>query len=251
MSSNSKIFVGERSHSSPTGLPSLWIAEASFWIGLLVIFWAMTPIRSFVDIPIAPFAEWVALGLAFLAVLAAIQVKRRHRMLGSSSADAKLLAQLNEEGARTGNLDRMRLAHGSDEESARQMVVAFDRKYPGVITDRSEKYLKRFNKKSFSQYYPYPISKTINVIMLMIISFIFVLFFTQNLREANYFLAFLLFSVSCLPFYFLCNEIWEVITFNDERDHAIIIFNKANICKNDQDKILHAYSVIYDSENHD
>lgn len=52
--------------------------EGSLWAGVVVIIWEMlTPLRSILGPDVSHFAEWVALGLAGVATLTAIQVKRR------------------------------------------------------------------------------------------------------------------------------------------------------------------------------
>ncbi len=71
--------VDERTRRLPLGWRSRWKLEASLWTGLLVIGWETTPLRSLLVTDIAPFAEWIALGLAGVATLTAMQVKRRLR----------------------------------------------------------------------------------------------------------------------------------------------------------------------------
>ena len=71
--------VDERHRSWPLGWRSRLKLEASFWLGLLVIGWETTPLRSFLLGEAVPFAEWIALGLAGVATLTAMQVKRRLR----------------------------------------------------------------------------------------------------------------------------------------------------------------------------
>lgn len=71
--------VEEHSRRWPLGWRSRWKLEASLWAGLLVIGWETTPLRSFLLAEAAPFAEWIALGLAGVATLTAMQVKRRLR----------------------------------------------------------------------------------------------------------------------------------------------------------------------------
>lgn len=61
--------------------------EASLWSGLLVIGWETTSLPSFFMGEIVPFAEWVALGLAGVATITAMRVKRRlHRRLAAEKA---------------------------------------------------------------------------------------------------------------------------------------------------------------------
>ncbi|MGI9502638.1 MAG: hypothetical protein ACR2RE_06245 [Geminicoccaceae bacterium] len=69
----------ERRRQLPLGWRSLWLLEASFWAGLLVIFWEAKPLRALFVTEIPPFAEWIAIGLAGVAAVTAMQVKRRLR----------------------------------------------------------------------------------------------------------------------------------------------------------------------------
>lgn len=71
--------VEDRKNSALLGWRSLWKLEASFWTGVTVIAWEATPLRSYMLAELAPIAEWGALGLAGIAVITAIQVKRRLR----------------------------------------------------------------------------------------------------------------------------------------------------------------------------
>ena len=71
--------VDERPRRLLLGWRSRWKLEASLWSGLLVICWETTPIRSMLVADMAPFAEWIALGLAGVATFTAMQVKRRLR----------------------------------------------------------------------------------------------------------------------------------------------------------------------------
>lgn len=71
--------VEERQNSALLGWRSLWKLEASFWTGIAVIAWEATPLRFYMLAELAPIAEWIALGLAGIAVITAIQVKRRLR----------------------------------------------------------------------------------------------------------------------------------------------------------------------------
>ncbi|MEM9627224.1 MAG: hypothetical protein AAGA21_13390 [Pseudomonadota bacterium] len=77
--SDSIRLVDERSRQLPLGWRSRWKLEASLWVGLCVIGWEITPLRSLFVAEAAPFAEWIALGLAGAAALTAMQVKRRLR----------------------------------------------------------------------------------------------------------------------------------------------------------------------------
>ena len=55
-----------------------WKIEGSYWAGVSVIIWvALAPVRPALGLEVSYFAEWVALGLAGLATLTALQVKRR------------------------------------------------------------------------------------------------------------------------------------------------------------------------------
>ncbi len=62
-------------------LSTSWQLNASLWAGVTVIIWeTAVPLRSFLGPDMVTFAEWVALGLAGMATITAIQVKRRlHR----------------------------------------------------------------------------------------------------------------------------------------------------------------------------
>lgn len=71
--------IDERRPHGPLSWRSRWKLEASFWTGLLVIGWETTPLRSFMLSDVVPFAEWIALGLAGVATVTAMQVKRRLR----------------------------------------------------------------------------------------------------------------------------------------------------------------------------
>jgi len=85
--------LDERRSRLPLGWRSRWKLEASFWAGLLVIGWETTPLRSLLVTEIAPFAEWVALGLAGVATVTAMQVKRRlRRRLAAEEASRPLRA---------------------------------------------------------------------------------------------------------------------------------------------------------------
>ena len=66
-------------NAAPLGWRSLWKLEASFWTAIAVIVWEATPLRFYILTELGPFAEWIALGLAGIAVITAIQVKRRLR----------------------------------------------------------------------------------------------------------------------------------------------------------------------------
>lgn len=77
----------------PLGWRSRWKLEASFWSGLLVIGWETTPFQSFFMPDVAPFAEWIALGLAGVATVTAMQVKRRLRQrLAAEKAEKAIKA---------------------------------------------------------------------------------------------------------------------------------------------------------------
>ncbi len=55
-----------------------WKLEGSFWAGILVIAWEVSaPFHPSLSADVSYFAEWIALGLAGVATLTAIQVKRR------------------------------------------------------------------------------------------------------------------------------------------------------------------------------
>ena len=87
--------IDERSRHLPLGWRSRWKLEASFWSGLLVIGWEITPLRSMLVTDIAPFAEWIALGLAGVATLTAMQVKRRLRQRLAAEEAAKVIKAPN------------------------------------------------------------------------------------------------------------------------------------------------------------
>jgi len=71
--------INERSRRIPLGWLSRWKLEASLWASLVVIGWEMPSLRSLFIADIPPFAEWIAVGLAGIAALTALQVKRRLR----------------------------------------------------------------------------------------------------------------------------------------------------------------------------
>lgn len=55
-----------------------WKLEGSFWTGVIAIMWvALAPFRPALGLEVSNLADWVALGLAGLATLTALQVKRR------------------------------------------------------------------------------------------------------------------------------------------------------------------------------
>ncbi len=65
-----------------------WQLEASLWCGVAIIFWALlAPRASLRDPQVNMFAEWLAVGLATIAVLTVVRVKRqiwRRRRSGRS-----------------------------------------------------------------------------------------------------------------------------------------------------------------------
>lgn len=77
--SNSLRLFDERQRHGLLSWRSRLKLEASFWTGLLVIGWETTPLRSLMLSDVVPFAEWIALGLAGVATVTAMQVKRRLR----------------------------------------------------------------------------------------------------------------------------------------------------------------------------
>ena len=87
--------VDERSRRLPLGWRSRWKLEASLWSGLLVIGWETTPLRSMFVADMVPFAEWIALGLAGVATLTAMQVKRRLRQRLAAEEAAKVIKAPN------------------------------------------------------------------------------------------------------------------------------------------------------------
>ena len=70
--------ISERRHRLLLDWLSRWQLEASFWAALAVMAWELPPVRSFFIGTIPPFAEWIAVGLAGVAMVTAIQVKWRH-----------------------------------------------------------------------------------------------------------------------------------------------------------------------------
>ncbi len=85
----------ERSRRLPLDRRSRWTLEASLWSGLLVIGWETTPVRSMLVADMAPFAEWIALGLAGVATLTAMQVKRRLRQRLAAEETGKTIKSPN------------------------------------------------------------------------------------------------------------------------------------------------------------
>ncbi len=82
--------IAERRQSALLGWRSLWKLEASLCGGVAVILWETAALRSPFIAEAAPFAEWIALGLAGVATVTAIQVKRRlHRRLQAQDEAAK------------------------------------------------------------------------------------------------------------------------------------------------------------------
>lgn len=71
--------INERQQSSPLGWRSRLKLEASFWSGLLVIGWETLPLPSLFVADTPPYAQWIAIGVAGIAMIMAIQVKRRLR----------------------------------------------------------------------------------------------------------------------------------------------------------------------------
>jgi hypothetical protein len=70
--------IGGRSRRTPLGWGSRCRLEASLWGGLAIIAWESFPIlKPEIAAAWAPFAEWMALGLAGIATLMAFQVKRK------------------------------------------------------------------------------------------------------------------------------------------------------------------------------
>ena len=91
---DSSFRIVDEHHPKPLlGWRSRWQLEASLWLGLLVIGWEATPLRSFLMGEIIPLAEWVALGLAGVATLTAIRVKfRLQRRLAADKATRAIKA---------------------------------------------------------------------------------------------------------------------------------------------------------------
>ncbi|MDH3664545.1 MAG: hypothetical protein OEU92_31785 [Alphaproteobacteria bacterium] len=87
--------IEQRRNAMPLGWRSRWKLEASFWAGIAVIAWEITPLRSLLLAEIAPFAEWIALGLAGVATLTAMQVKRRLRQRLAAEEMARVLKAPN------------------------------------------------------------------------------------------------------------------------------------------------------------
>ena len=69
--------------------------EGSFWTGLLVVGWEAMPFQSLFEVDAPPFAEWIALALAALAVFTAIQVKLRLRQRLAAEQAVKVLEAPN------------------------------------------------------------------------------------------------------------------------------------------------------------
>ena len=70
--------VGIQPTNRGLGWPGRLKLEGCLWAGVTVIIWEMiAPLRSMLGPEINNFAEWVALGLAGVATLTAIQIKRR------------------------------------------------------------------------------------------------------------------------------------------------------------------------------
>lgn len=65
-----------------------WQLEASLWCGVVVILWAiLAPRASLRDPQVNLFAEWVAVGLAAVAVLTVMRIKRRIRRQRDDRSD--------------------------------------------------------------------------------------------------------------------------------------------------------------------
>ncbi len=70
--------VGARPTDKKLSWTCRWKLEGSLWVGVIVIIWeALAPIRPALGPNVSIFAEWIALGLAGIATLTALQVKRR------------------------------------------------------------------------------------------------------------------------------------------------------------------------------
>lgn len=66
----------ERRYRFPLKRLSHWKLEASFWTGFLVFGWEMPPIRSLFVADMPTFVEWIAVGLAAVAMVTAMRAKR-------------------------------------------------------------------------------------------------------------------------------------------------------------------------------
>jgi hypothetical protein len=70
--------VGVQPAHSRLSIKCRWKLEASLWLGVGVIIWvALGQVRPGWRPDVSNFAEWIALGLAGVATLTALQVKRR------------------------------------------------------------------------------------------------------------------------------------------------------------------------------
>lgn len=95
MNGSMKLIEGRR-NSALLGWRSRWQLEASIWAGVLVIAWEMTPLRFYILGEIKPFAEWIALGLAGIAMVTAMRVKRRYnRRLEAQKQAARMIKAPN------------------------------------------------------------------------------------------------------------------------------------------------------------
>lgn len=81
MTSSHKL-IEKRRDKAPLHWFSRWTLEGSLWAGIAVMAWETMPYRSYFVPEVTPLTEWIALGLAGVAAVTAIQVKRRlHRRL--------------------------------------------------------------------------------------------------------------------------------------------------------------------------
>lgn len=87
--------LDERRRSLPLGGRSRWKIEASFWSGLLVIGWETVPLPSFFVADAPPYAQWIAIGIAGIAMVTAIQVKLRHRQKPKAERSARIITAPN------------------------------------------------------------------------------------------------------------------------------------------------------------
>lgn len=86
--------IHERQRRIPLQWGSRFKLEASLWTSFLVFGWE-TPIRSLLVIEAPPVAGWVTLGLAFAAMVTAMQVKRKLRKKLAADRVPRIIAAPN------------------------------------------------------------------------------------------------------------------------------------------------------------
>ncbi|NJO37983.1 MAG: hypothetical protein HC871_10690 [Rhizobiales bacterium] len=85
----------ERRRRLPLGRRARMKLEASFWSGLLVVGWETAPFRTLFVAETPPYAGWIALGLAGVAAVTAMQVKWRLRQRQAAEQAPKVIQAPN------------------------------------------------------------------------------------------------------------------------------------------------------------